>query len=79
MVSSNRDSRRTVSKIARQMKEKEGFSWVEECLIIKPCILHPRPKFVRPKIIYPKFGHSKRIVSGREGIWHGVSIACFRI
>ena len=52
--------------------EKEDFSWVAECLIIKPCILHPRPKFERPKIKYPKFGRFKSVVSGILSSWHGV-------
>ena len=78
MVSSSPNSRRTVSKIPRQMKEKEDFSWVEECLIIKPCILHPRPKFVRPKIKYPKFGLSKCIVSVQKVFGMACRIACFR-
>ena len=77
-ASSSPHSRRTVSKVPRPMKVKEDFSWVDECLIIKPCILHPRPKFVRPKIKYPKFGRSKCIVSVQEGIWHGVLDCMFQ-
>ena len=60
--------RGTVTRNPQLINNKEDFSWLEECLIIKPCILHPRPKFIRPKIKYPKFGPAKRSVSVQDKI-----------
>ncbi len=35
----------------------QDFSWVSECLIIKPCVLHPRPKRVVSDVTLLRMTH----------------------